>query len=109
MSCWGGEPKPDIGKVSVMADRLEAIASNGGSSELVEGLKRVVDAMVRWEATGFKTVDTNGYYARYAICLRCPLWDDKARLGFGKCNHVQCGCTKAKLWLPSESCPDGKW
>lgn len=109
MACCGGEPKPDIGRVSEMADRLEHIASNGGSLDLVEGLKRVVDAMVRWEATGFKTCDTNEYYRRYAICLQCPLWDDTARLGFGKCKHPKCGCTKAKLWLASEACPDGKW
>lgn len=66
-------------------------------------------ALVRTAKDGFKTVPQATFEERLTICRSCPYWDDKARLGVGKCNHPECGCTKLKLHLASQVCPQGWW
>lgn len=46
---------------------------------------------------------------RLAICRKCDYWEEELRFGFGKCKHPGCGCTKAKLWLATEQCPQKFW
>jgi hypothetical protein len=66
-------------------------------------------AMARWAAAGFKTMDEGGYNARLAVCIGCEMWDAAGNFGLGQCQSPGCGCTKFKLWLASETCPEKKW
>jgi len=68
-----------------------------------------LSALSDWAGSGFQTVSEEIFKERLATCRQCPLWDEKARFGAGKCNHSKCGCTKLKHWLKSSSCPDKKW
>lgn len=47
------------------------------------------------------------YRFRRPICGRCTFWNNKAMMGLGRCG--KCGCTRAKLWLKTETCPIGNW
>jgi hypothetical protein len=58
---------------------------------------------------GFKHVPAEVMEVRLTRCRACDYWDENARFGFGKCKHPECGCTKAKLWLARERCPQGFW
>jgi len=49
------------------------------------------------------------FRGRLAACRSCPLWTETARQGRGRCESVQCGCSKRLLWLSSELCPAGRW
>ncbi len=60
-------------------------------------------AMSKWARSGFKKVEEEEYERRFEICMACEHWDGAARAGMGKCRI--CGCTKAKLWLATSSCP----
>lgn len=66
-------------------------------------------AVSGWAKAGFKVVERDAFDKRLTICRGCSLWDENARFGMGKCNHGNCGCTKAKHWLQTERCPAGKW
>ena len=46
---------------------------------------------------------------RRAICDACELWDASGNAGLGKCKHPRCGCSRFKLTLATERCPDGLW
>jgi hypothetical protein len=54
-------------------------------------------------------VTEDEYAARAGACEGCPHWDGAARAGLGKCNAPNCGCTKLKRWLATETCPLRKW
>jgi hypothetical protein len=87
--------------------RREAV---GGELPTVKTMsKGFWNSMKTWAKEGFETVTPDIIEHRLSICRGCELWDEDARLGFGKCNHTGCGCTKLKLWLPHESCPLKKW
>lgn len=59
-------------------------------------------SMAQFAASGFRTVSDEVYQARFAKCSPC----DQYSTGF--CNA--CGCyLDAKVRLPHEACPLGKW
>ena len=59
-------------------------------------------SMTKFAAGGFRTVSHQTYQDRYAHCLACPRYD------LGLC--TTCGCwLDAKVRLPHEACPEGKW
>ena len=62
-------------------------------------------AMARWHDAGYRTLDTGDVQDRRAICEPCEHW--RVALGFAWCRL--CGCSKLKLWLPTEKCPLNKW
>lgn len=64
-------------------------------------------ALARWAAAGFKVTPEDVYRTRLRTCEACEHWDAKAYQGLGKCRL--CGCSKAKLWLSTETCPVSKW
>lgn len=68
-------------------------------------------AMVEWVKRGAPVVPEATYQARLIACRSCPghHWDEAARMGAGKCSHPSCGCTKAKLWLGTSTCPIKHW
>ena len=59
--------------------------------------------------SGAKHVSNKVYEERLYICRHCENWDDDGNLGFGKCLHPSCGCTKAMLKLSVSKCPIEKW
>ena len=63
-------------------------------------LEHFAKAMVKWTASGFKTVDKETYIKRRQICSDCT--------PNGRCPH--CGCQLfAKVALLTEKCPEKKW
>ena len=73
----------------------------------LEMLKSFATASKKWADAGFPTVTEDQYQSRVDDCEGCSEWDEKARLGMGKCNA--CGCTGLKRWLATEQCPKNKW
>ena len=74
---------------------------------LFQMAKNFGTAMLDSAKTGFKKVTQEQHAERMAICNPCQFWDGKARMGMGKCS--KCGCTGAKQWLASSSCPINLW
>jgi len=72
-------------------------------------ISNFTSAMANWAKGGFKIVSQEEFTRRLEICRKCDAWNEQARGGLGKCNHVKCGCTKLKHWLETSKCPDGKW
>ena len=48
---------------------------------------------------------------RLAICRACPggYWNEGGNIGLGECKHPDCGCTRFKQGLATETCPAGYW
>lgn len=69
----------------------------------------------RWVANGAKVVSEAVLNQRLDQCQgntelgisRCPHWNGSRLFGTMQCG--KCGCTKLKLYLPTERCPIGKW
>lgn len=113
-SVGGNSPKEAIlNGESVVFLVPQSGARNGkptiAEPSILELTKNFAGAMAKWILAGFKCVSEEIYKARRAACDSCPLWDGAARGGWGKCQHKKCGCTKYKLLLATEKCPDGKW
>ena len=68
-----------------------------------------IKAMVSASKDGFRMVSRPVMEKRLAICRACEYWSDDARLGFGKCSHPGCGCSRGKLYLKSQACPMHLW
>lgn len=81
-------------------------AGHPGLPRLVQGFGKEV---VGWAKAGFGRASDEELGRRRAICAEvpCPHWDHSAYLGMGGC-HL-CGCSRAKLYLATASCPMGKW
>lgn len=71
--------------------------------------RRLLAAMVKWSRGGFRIADYLARQRRRAICHACPIYDRSGNAGLGACRHARCGCTGAKRWLATETCPLGKW
>lgn len=69
--------------------------------------KNFANATLRFVKAGFKLADDETLKRRNILCTSCEFWKANARLGLGKC--MKCGCSSAKLYLASESCPIKKW
>lgn len=69
--------------------------------------KNFASSITRFAKSGFKLADDETLKSRNDICSSCEFWQSTARLGLGKC--LKCGCTSAKLFLRTESCPIKKW
>ena len=77
---------------------------------IIEKAKNLGNAVVDWaNKEGFKKVSNEIYQQRKDICLACPHWVQEAYGGIGKCGL--CGCSVAKLYIPSSTCPHNppKW
>lgn len=72
----------------------------------VTNLARELPTMIK---NGFKRVPDDIFEQRMQMCRTCFYWDEKGNLGFGKCKHPKCGCSKAKHLLEISSCPMGNW
>lgn len=70
-------------------------------------MNNLTRSLARAAASGFKTVDSETFEIRMAICRQCEFWLPNARFGFGKC--LKCGCTEFKQRLVNEKCPIAKW
>lgn len=96
---------PDKFKNEVKVQPTKVI--NDFDPSLIQMAKNFGTAMLDSAKTGFKKVTPEQHAERMAICNTCQFWDGKARMGMGKC--AKCGCTGAKQWLSSSSCPINLW
>ena len=80
---------------------------NDSDPSLIQMAKNFGSAMVVSAKTGFKKITPVQHAERMAVCNTCAFWDGKARMGMGKC--AKCGCTGAKQWLASSTCPINLW
>jgi hypothetical protein len=74
---------------------------------LLEQATNFRSALHAWAKDGFAIVPEPIFKAREIVCSKCDSWDQDAFMGTGRC--LQCGCSKAKLWLAVSECPLGKW
>ena len=77
---------------------------------IVDKTKNLIGALANWAAKdSFNKVSTEQFNLRKSICVACPLWDQSGFQNLGKC--TKCGCSVAKLYIPSSVCPDSppKW
>lgn len=77
---------------------------------IVEKAKNLAGSVANWAVQdGFAKVSPEVFLERKNICQSCPDWDNEAYTGFGKCKL--CGCSVAKLYIPSAMCPANppKW
>ena len=75
---------------------------------LIEKAKNLAGAMKNWAVDDkFQKVTPEQYWHRKQICLSCPYWDPEGYAGIGMCK--KCGCSAAKLYIPSAFCPDMRW
>ncbi len=73
-------------------------------TELVTNFSKSIFA---WAKAGFKVVSEEDFAKRKEICGSCEFWKGDANMGTGKC--LKCGCSGAKLWLATSTCPINKW
>ena len=72
---------------------------------LIDKAKSLTKAAYEWSVKDkFSKVPPEVFEQRKSICLSCPNWDTEAFNGLGKCKL--CGCSVAKLYMPSSICPD---
>ena len=92
------------------AGSMALVESVAGAAQVVanatKAAARVASAVVRREPV---KVPDEILAVRQSICEACEYWQPDGNLGLGKCSHKRCGCTKFKLQLATERCPDGLW
>lgn len=103
----GGRRYPVTGNVIEAGNRIKSPKPKAPT--LAKLAANFASAIAGWVSAGFPVVSADQYAARLATCQACPFWDDKARMGAGKCGHPKCGCARWKGWLATERCPDGRW
>lgn len=77
---------------------------------LFDQIKTLGEAVKNWTVKdSFKVVSPETLEFRKNTCNACEHWDKEAFGGIGKCKA--CGCSAAKLYIPSSYCPlpDPKW
>tara|TARA_R110002051_G_scaffold303473_1_gene372358 strand:- start:3899 stop:4519 length:621 start_codon:yes stop_codon:yes gene_type:complete len=108
---WGPQEKPKhIPTPEEAYQFMKEVQENMPKPPTVTQMaKNFAKATGKWAESGFKVVTKKRFKERLETCRGCSFWDEKARLGMGKCNHEDCGCSKGKLWLKTEKCPIKKW
>lgn len=108
---WDETQRPDKTPTPEEAHKLmkAMVKAEPKPPTIKQMIKNFSKSTEKWMKSGFKTVSKKQFTKRLEACRGCTFWDEKARLGMGKCNHEGCGCTKGKLWLKTEKCPIEKW
>lgn len=71
---------------------------------LIDQIKSLAESVKNWTIKdAFHRVSPQTLEFRKNICNSCEHWDKEAFGCIGKCNI--CGCSAAKLYIPSASCP----
>lgn len=77
------------------------------ADHLIRATARIVAAAAKGDPIN---VSKSEREQRLAICRACkPYWRERGNLGMGECMHEDCGCTRLKQRLATETCPAGKW
>lgn len=77
---------------------------------LISQIKSLSEAVKNWTVKdGLHLVPPDILEFRKNTCNSCEYWDKDAFAGVGRCKH--CGCSAAKLYIPSSHCPlpNPKW
>lgn len=72
-----------------------------------EMISNFANATISWAKSGFKLASKECLEKRKQLCVACEQWDRNKFLGSGGCNA--CGCSTAKLYMATSTCPIGKW
>jgi len=64
-------------------------------------------AVIQSVRSGSFKVSEETFNERKSICNSCEYFDPSAFMGTGRCRV--CGCGVAKLQMPQQECPKGKW
>lgn len=84
-------PRPQSPPLWLKAKRLRNALGAWWGATRGHGIRRLLG----WRA----------YARRRAICGGCDYFSPKGNAWLGECQAPGCGCTKAKLWLPTARCP----
>ena len=72
---------------------------------IVDKTKNLIGAFANWaKKDSFNKVSPEQLALRKSICVTCPHWDPTGFQNLGRC--TKCGCSVAKLYIPSSVCPD---
>jgi hypothetical protein len=78
------------------------------SPSISEQVKTLSEAVKNWTIKdGMRIVPPDILELRKKLCLNCEHWDKDGFMGVGRCKL--CGCSAAKLYIPSSSCPIDRW
>lgn len=101
--CYGrcGDPAVSRATLSPLPPRQ--------SFSLPHKARRLTLAVIKWAKVGFALISSRDRLHRRAICGACPAYRPAGNLWLGECTDIRCGCTRFKQWLPTETCPRGKW
>lgn len=75
-------------------------------------IMRAKAEIAQWRGQGGGIVSREIRAQRLAQCKACEYYKASGNLMFGECRAPGCGCTRAKLWLASTTCPHpagAKW
>lgn len=71
---------------------------------LTDQIKSLGTAVANWTIKdGLKVVSPEILELRKKLCIECEHWDKEAFGNMGRCK--MCGCSVAKLYIPSSQCP----
>lgn len=87
---------------------MQALADSDGPSP-ISLAQNFMKATLRWAKAGFPVVTEAEYRFRAERCGACKHWNPTDYRGLGKCTHKDCGCTKLKRFIKTETCPIGRW
>lgn len=72
---------------------------------ILDKTKNLAGAMINWAVNDkFGKVSPEVFHYRKQFCNNCPYWKPESFAGLGSCGL--CGCSVAKLYIPSSNCPD---
>ena len=107
LQAWRKAEREKHARVRAGLPAVERPAGAPAGPTLVQMAGSLGKSMTRWARAGFRRVREETLRDRRTACQACEHWDAEAFLGTGRCR--QCGCGGAKLRLPHEKCPVGKW
>lgn len=67
-------------------------------------LRGFLTEMIKWRQAGYRITPHRIFFERNKACAKCPYSAGKWIKTCGRC-----GCTRAKLWLETARCPEGRW
>ena len=100
--------KEDIELYKKVLARYRSVMAQNEKPSTLNMVSSAATAVKKWVSSGAQSATAEQIEIRKNICKGCEFWDSTALKGTGRC--TKCGCsTWAKIRLPTESCPIGKW
>lgn len=94
---------------STPGDICHEIDGDGYSTTVLEMVRNVKESVAQFVKGGFRITPEEILRQRSEICVPCEWNRGFAGGGMATVLCGKCGCSGAKLLLPKERCPIGKW